>query len=458
MEASGFASLWVSDHVVMPATVTSRYPYASDGVATWATDEPWYDSIVALAMAAAVTESVELGTAVLVLPQRQPVVLAKQVASLDRLAGGRVVLGVGAGWLAEEFAALATPFEARGRAPTSGSILLRSCWTGRPDAFDGAHYRCRPTSSASRHRPVRSRSSSAGRRRRRCDGPRAAATAGSASSRPTPSTSPRSRRRWATSTASSVGWTAATSTTAIAPPACSACWPPASRSSSASWSSSPSRATTPPAAGAETEALTVAQQIETAQFFPPAVAAELTGELVCYARSVAGVQWERMESGTLGEQVNPWGVELFRTMRAVEPETATEQSAYDKWLDQTSDARAGPQRPDPRCRRGDPDAAVVGAVLQRRLIFVFMLFFADSGERRSSRRMLMGTVVAVITSMLLLLYFLDHPFHDGIGGLRPVAMERTLEIIDQELTIAEQDGTAAVRRRGKPACRRRWTG
>ena len=59
-------------------------------------------------------------------------------------------------------------------------------------------------------------------------------------------------------------------------------------------------------AGAEAEALTVAQQVETAQFFPPSAAAELTGELVCYARSVAGVQWERMESGTLGEQINPW--------------------------------------------------------------------------------------------------------------------------------------------------------
>ena len=89
-------------------------------------------------------------------------------------------------------------------------------------------------------------------------------------------------------------------------------------------------------AGAETEALTVAQQVETAQFFPPAVAGELTGELVCYARSVAGVQWERMEAGTLGEQINPWAVELFRTLRTVEPQTATEQSAYDKWLDQTS--------------------------------------------------------------------------------------------------------------------------
>ena len=151
LESSGFASVWVSDHVVMPATVRSRYPYADDGVATWATDDPWYDSIVALAMAAAVTDAVELGTAVLVLPQRNPVVLAKQVASLDRLAGGRVVLGVGAGWLAEEFAALATPFDSRGDRTDEWIDLLRACWTGRPDRFDGAHYQlpadvvCEPT-------------------------------------------------------------------------------------------------------------------------------------------------------------------------------------------------------------------------------------------------------------------------------------------------------------------------
>jgi probable F420-dependent oxidoreductase len=135
----------------MPATVASRYPYARDGVATWPTDDPWYDAFVVLSMAAAVTTTAELGTAVLVLPQRQPVILAKEIASLDRLAGGRVVLGVGAGWLAEEFGALATPFDSRGRRTDEWIALLRACWTGRPDEFDGAHYHlpagivCEPT-------------------------------------------------------------------------------------------------------------------------------------------------------------------------------------------------------------------------------------------------------------------------------------------------------------------------
>jgi hypothetical protein len=72
------------------------------------------------------------------------------------------------------------------------------------------------------------------------------------------------------------------------------------------------------------------------------------------------------------------------------------------------------------------------------VIFVFMLFFADSGEPRVVQALLMGTVVSVIVSMLLLLQFLNNPFHAGIGGLRPVAMERTLKIIDQELQIANR--------------------
>ena len=89
--------------------------------------------------------------------------------------------------------------------------------------------------------------------------------------------------------------------------------------------------------GAETEARIVAQQVETAQLMPPSVAGVLTGELVCYARSVAGVQWDRMAAGTLGEGLNPWGAEMFKTILTVQPETASEQAAYAKWLDQTSD-------------------------------------------------------------------------------------------------------------------------
>lgn len=187
--------------------------------------------------------------------------------------------------------------------------------------------------------------------------------------------------------------------------------------------------------GAEDEALIVAQQVETAQLLPEPAAAELTGELVCYARSVAGVQWQRMYAGTLGEEINPWAAELFRTLRTVDPETAVEQSAFDAWLSQTAEREAA---------RNDRIHGAVGVIpapmwivliFTSILIFVYMLFFADSGEPALVQALLMGAVVSVMTALLLLVQALNDPFHEGVGGLRPVAMERALEVIDQELDV-----------------------
>src|SRR3954469_13870400 len=103
-------------------------------------------------------------------------------------------------------------------------------------------------------------------------------------------------------------------------------------------------------AGAETEALTLAQQFETAQFMPPRVRAELSGELVCYGRSIVGQEWPRMQDGTQGDTINTWSVALFRTLKTVHPRTASEQTAYGNWLDQRSD------------REGARSARIHGAV------------------------------------------------------------------------------------------------
>jgi hypothetical protein len=92
--------------------------------------------------------------------------------------------------------------------------------------------------------------------------------------------------------------------------------------------------------GAETEALMVAQQFETAQILPAGVGRRLGGELVCYGRSVVHVEWPRMESGAESDDINPWGAALFETLRTADPGTAPEQAAYGKWLDQTSDREA----------------------------------------------------------------------------------------------------------------------
>jgi amino acid transporter len=185
--------------------------------------------------------------------------------------------------------------------------------------------------------------------------------------------------------------------------------------------------------GAEQEALVLVQQIENAQFFPRPAAGELTGELVCYGRSVVNLEWDKMRAGTQGDAINPWSVRLFRTLQTVRPHTATEQSAYDKWLDQTS------TREEARRDRVHGAAGVIPGTLWivlffiAAVIFVFTLFFADRGERAVVQGMLIGSVVSVITVLMLLLYSLDKPFHHGVGGLQPVAMERSLRIADQAL-------------------------
>ena len=186
---------------------------------------------------------------------------------------------------------------------------------------------------------------------------------------------------------------------------------------------------------AETEAILVAQQFETAQFLPREVRQELEGELLCYSRSVVGPEWQRLQDGTLGDALNPWGVELFRTLRDVEPRTVAEQSAYDRWHDQNSD------REQARLERVHPAEGVIPLPLWIVLfvaavvIFVFVLFFADSGERAIVQSVLMGSVAVVIAATMLLLWFLDNPYQEGIGGLKPTAMERTLRILDEEASV-----------------------
>jgi probable F420-dependent oxidoreductase len=140
LEAAGADSIWVSDHIVLPAEIGSHYPFAADGRATWSSETPYIEAMVALALAAAATEHVRLGTAVLVLPLRNPVMFAKQAASIDVASRGRLELGLGAGWLEEEFDALNAPFKRRGRQLGEWIEIARECWTGRPSAFSSEDY------------------------------------------------------------------------------------------------------------------------------------------------------------------------------------------------------------------------------------------------------------------------------------------------------------------------------
>jgi len=143
-----------------------------------------------------------------------------------------------------------------------------------------------------------------------------------------------------------------------------------------------------------------------------------------------------MESGSLGDAYNPWGVTMFATLRTTEPRSASEQAAYGKWLDQRTDREEARADRTHGAEGVIPDPLWIVLFLSAGIIFVFMLFFADSGERAIVQATMMGSVAIVITSTLLLLWFLDNPYHRGLGALKPVAMERTLQLLKPETGIA----------------------
>ncbi|GAB3221141.1 LLM class F420-dependent oxidoreductase [Mycolicibacterium hippocampi] len=128
-EELGLESLWAIDHVVMPSGYETEYPYDESGKMMGGAEEvDIADPLTWLAFAAAVTRDIKLGTGVIVLPQRNPVVLAKQAATLDVLSEGRLLLGVGVGWLAEEFDAVGVPFADRGRRHDDYVAAMRALW------------------------------------------------------------------------------------------------------------------------------------------------------------------------------------------------------------------------------------------------------------------------------------------------------------------------------------------
>ena len=136
-EELGFDALWVSDHIVVPRSLDSRYPYSRDGSFPVSPDVPLMEPLATLLFAAAITERVKLGTTVLVIPMRNPIVTAKQLASLDVLSNGRLILGVGAGWMEEEFKMLGVPFERRGARTNEYIRLIKALWTEENPSFEG---------------------------------------------------------------------------------------------------------------------------------------------------------------------------------------------------------------------------------------------------------------------------------------------------------------------------------
>jgi len=144
-DALGYDSLFVTDHVVLPASMArSVYPYSSTGQLPGGAAQDYLEPLAVLGWLAHVTKRIRIGTSVLVVPYRNPVVTAKMLATIDRLSKGRVILGAGVGWLREEFEALAAPpFEARGAVTDEYLRLMRAAWTTDPVRFEGRHYTLR---------------------------------------------------------------------------------------------------------------------------------------------------------------------------------------------------------------------------------------------------------------------------------------------------------------------------
>ena len=136
-EAAGFESVWVGENVVLPDAIHSKYPYTEDGKIPAEPDTPIPDPLIWLAFAAAAAPTLRLGTCILIVPQRNPLVLAKELATLDQLSGGRVELGLGVGWLEEEFDALGVPWPRRGARNDEYIAAMRALWSGPHAEFHG---------------------------------------------------------------------------------------------------------------------------------------------------------------------------------------------------------------------------------------------------------------------------------------------------------------------------------
>jgi probable F420-dependent oxidoreductase len=137
-ERCGLDSVWLFDHVLTPVTLTSTYPY--DITYPLAAEDPILDPVGILGVLAGATERIQLGTEVLVAPYRHPIVLGKALATIERFAPGRLLCGLGSGWMREEFDALGVPFAARGTRMDEYVTALRTIWSGTPAGFDGTVY------------------------------------------------------------------------------------------------------------------------------------------------------------------------------------------------------------------------------------------------------------------------------------------------------------------------------
>ncbi|MEZ4327779.1 MAG: LLM class F420-dependent oxidoreductase [Polyangiales bacterium] len=158
-EAAGIESVWTFEHAMVPVDYNSRYPYDKSGKMPIQPEGWFVDPLIALSHVASVTKTLRLGTGVNILPQTNPLLLAKQAASIDVLSGGRLMLGLGIGWLEEEFVAMGTPFERRGARFNDYIAAMKKVWSGdvvehQSDFLSWSGFKSYPTPAQTPHPPL----------------------------------------------------------------------------------------------------------------------------------------------------------------------------------------------------------------------------------------------------------------------------------------------------------------
>lgn len=158
-EALGYHSVWAADHIAMPTNLVSKYPYHPEGKFPVDVSDNFLEPLTALSYVAACTTRVKLGTGVLIIPYRNPLVMAKTIATLDVLSQGRAILGAGVGWMAEEFAYLNSPYHERGARTDEYLHIMKAMWTQEVPSFRGRFFnfsdlRCEPRPVQKPHPPI----------------------------------------------------------------------------------------------------------------------------------------------------------------------------------------------------------------------------------------------------------------------------------------------------------------
>jgi probable F420-dependent oxidoreductase len=139
-EALGFDSVWAADRLVIPWKIETTYPYSKEATFIVPPDRPFFDTMTCLAFLAGCTEKIQLGMSVMVLPYRHPLHWSRIATTIDQLSTGRLILGVGVGWMEEEFAAMNAPFKERGKVSDEQLILLKQLWSEEHITFHGKYY------------------------------------------------------------------------------------------------------------------------------------------------------------------------------------------------------------------------------------------------------------------------------------------------------------------------------